>query len=90
MAKSLMKDTSHPRYEKYAERVRQFEAVYGEDWDGTMVEYDNDFVNLPLYTYSRLHSRAISVLSSNGSAKATSRKGSTRGSKIQGTPAFCL
>ena len=49
--KALMKDTSDPDYKKYARNVRQFEAEYGEDWDGTMIEYDNDFVSLPMYVY---------------------------------------
>ncbi|EJK70259.1 hypothetical protein THAOC_08396 [Thalassiosira oceanica] len=30
-------------------RVKRFEAEYGEDWDGTMIEYDSDFIGLPLY-----------------------------------------
>ena len=50
MAKSLMKDTSDPKYEHRARMVKQFEAEYGEDWDDTlMVGYDNDFVSLPVY-----------------------------------------
>ena len=49
MDKSLMKDTSDPNYEDYVRRVKQFEAEYGEDWDGTMLEYDKDFVSLPSY-----------------------------------------
>ena len=48
-SKSLM---TNPKYGECARRrVKQFEAVYGEDWDGTMVEYDNDFVSLPLYVF---------------------------------------
>ncbi|EJK64259.1 hypothetical protein THAOC_15024, partial [Thalassiosira oceanica] len=47
MAKALTKDTSHPLYEENARWVKQFEAEYGEDWDGTMIEYDSDFVDLP-------------------------------------------
>ncbi|EJK57085.1 hypothetical protein THAOC_22909, partial [Thalassiosira oceanica] len=46
--KFLMQDTSNPRYEEFAREVKQFEEEYGEDWDGTMIEYDSDFVNLPL------------------------------------------
>ncbi|EJK57254.1 hypothetical protein THAOC_22725, partial [Thalassiosira oceanica] len=45
--KFLMKDKSHPDYEKFTLEVKQFEAEYGEDWDGTMIEYDSDFVDLP-------------------------------------------
>ncbi|EJK56749.1 hypothetical protein THAOC_23300 [Thalassiosira oceanica] len=48
-AKLLMKNTSHPDYEDHVLRVKRFEAEYGEDWDGTMIEYDSDFVNLPMY-----------------------------------------
>ncbi|EJK64280.1 hypothetical protein THAOC_15001, partial [Thalassiosira oceanica] len=47
--KFLIKDTSHPDYEKFALEVKQFEAEYGEDWDGTMIKYDRDFVDLPKY-----------------------------------------
>ncbi|EJK53082.1 hypothetical protein THAOC_27545 [Thalassiosira oceanica] len=47
--KNLMKDKSHRDYEKYAREVKQFEAEYGEDWDGTMIEYDTEFVGLPEY-----------------------------------------
>ncbi|EJK72198.1 hypothetical protein THAOC_06291 [Thalassiosira oceanica] len=32
-----------------AREVKQFEEEYGEDWDGTMIEYDSDFVDLPKY-----------------------------------------
>ncbi|EJK71379.1 hypothetical protein THAOC_07191 [Thalassiosira oceanica] len=49
ITKSLMKDTSDPDYEERARVVKQFEAEYGEDWDGTMIEYDNEFVDLPKY-----------------------------------------
>ena len=49
MDKALMKDTSHPKHEERARRVKQFEAEYGEGWDGTMLEYDEDFVSLPSY-----------------------------------------
>ncbi|EJK53230.1 hypothetical protein THAOC_27383, partial [Thalassiosira oceanica] len=46
--KSLMQDTSDPDYEVYAARgVKQFEEQYGKDWDGTIIEYDDDFLNLP-------------------------------------------
>ena len=52
MAKTLMREKSHPGpdyYDKDAQTVKKFEAAYGEDWDGTMIEYDNDFVGLPHY-----------------------------------------
>ncbi|EJK59686.1 hypothetical protein THAOC_20055 [Thalassiosira oceanica] len=32
-----------------AREVKRFEVEYGEDWDGTMIEYDSDFVDLPKY-----------------------------------------
>ena len=51
LSKHLMKNTSDPKHEEYAREVKRFEAVYGEDWDGTMVEYDNDYVSLPLYVF---------------------------------------
>ena len=41
MSKRLMKDTSNPGYERYARQVKQFEAEYGEKWDGTRVENNN-------------------------------------------------
>ena len=44
-----MRNTSDPKHEEYARLVKEFEAAYGEDWDGTMIEYDNDFVSLPTY-----------------------------------------
>ena len=45
----LMKGASDPCYKESARRVKEFEAEYGEDWDGIMVEYENDFVSLPSY-----------------------------------------
>ncbi|EJK47501.1 hypothetical protein THAOC_33772 [Thalassiosira oceanica] len=42
-------DKSDPRYDKYAQEVKQFEAEYGEDWEGTAIEYDDDCVSLPSY-----------------------------------------
>ncbi|EJK65421.1 hypothetical protein THAOC_13718 [Thalassiosira oceanica] len=45
--KLLMENTSHPDYEEKARWVKQFEAEHGEDWDGTIIEYDDDFLNLP-------------------------------------------
>ena len=47
----VMKNPSNSRYEECARGLRQFEAEYGEDWDGTVVEYDNDFVRLPMYVF---------------------------------------
>ena len=44
-----MGNTSDPDYDEYAERVKQFEAKYGEDWESTMVEYSSDFIDLPMY-----------------------------------------
>jgi len=41
---------SDPAYEKYAQEVKQFEAEYGEDWEGTAIEYDG-YVNLPFYVF---------------------------------------
>jgi len=49
MFKELMMDKSDPNYEESVRRVKQFEAEYGEDWESTMIEYDNDFVSLPEY-----------------------------------------
>ena len=46
-----MKDTAHPRYNEYAELVKQFEAKYGEDWEDNMIEYSDDFVGIPIYVY---------------------------------------
>ena len=51
LSKSLMGNTAHPRYDEFAEQVKQFEAKYGDDWDDTMIEYDSDFVRLPLNVY---------------------------------------
>ncbi|EJK45495.1 hypothetical protein THAOC_35888 [Thalassiosira oceanica] len=62
MNKYLMRNTSDPDYEEHARWVKQFEAEYGEDWDGTMIEYDNDFVDLPLYVakaFGRGNLRAV-------------------------------
>ncbi|EJK71370.1 hypothetical protein THAOC_07199 [Thalassiosira oceanica] len=42
--------------EDHVLRVKRFEAEYGEDWDGTMIEYDSDFVNLPLYVANAVYS----------------------------------
>ncbi|EJK68776.1 hypothetical protein THAOC_10018 [Thalassiosira oceanica] len=42
-------DKSDPQYEKYAQEVKQFEAEYGEDWEGTVIEYDDNCVSLPSY-----------------------------------------
>ena len=44
-----MKNKSSPNYDQCAERVKQFEAKYGEDWESTMIEYSSDFVGLPFY-----------------------------------------
>ena len=49
MTKELMKDTSQPEHEERAERVKQFEAKYGVDWESTMIEYISDFIRLPFY-----------------------------------------
>ena len=46
-SKSLLPDKSDSGHEEHARTVKQFEAKYGEDWEDTMIEYDNDFVNLP-------------------------------------------
>ena len=62
LSKSLMGNTAHPRYDEFAEQVKQFEAKYGEDWDGTMIEYDNDFVSLPLYKTGRIKMSAVRLL----------------------------
>ncbi|EJK58143.1 hypothetical protein THAOC_21754 [Thalassiosira oceanica] len=58
MRRQLMENRSDPDYEDYARTVKQFEEEYGEDWDGTMIEYDRDFVGLPEYV-------AMSVYSGN-------------------------
>ncbi|EJK58110.1 hypothetical protein THAOC_21788, partial [Thalassiosira oceanica] len=49
LGRQLMKDRSDPDYERHARKVKQFEDEYGEDWDGTMIEYDSDLVDLPWY-----------------------------------------
>ncbi|EJK52826.1 hypothetical protein THAOC_27863 [Thalassiosira oceanica] len=62
MKKILAKDTFNPDYERHARMVKQFEAEYGEDWDGTMIEYDSDFVGLPFYVakaFGRGNLRAV-------------------------------
>ncbi|EJK58169.1 hypothetical protein THAOC_21728, partial [Thalassiosira oceanica] len=53
MTQFVMKktDKSDPSYEGYARKVKQFEAEYGEDWEGTAIEYDDDYVNLPFYVF---------------------------------------
>ncbi|EJK43908.1 hypothetical protein THAOC_37603 [Thalassiosira oceanica] len=55
-AKFLMMDTCDPHYIDHVIRVKQFEAEYGEDWDGTMIEYDCDFVNIPDYVIKAFYS----------------------------------
>ncbi|EJK68238.1 hypothetical protein THAOC_10604 [Thalassiosira oceanica] len=52
MTQFVMKktDKSDPSYEGYARKVKQFEAEYGEDWEGTAIEYDG-YVNLPFYVF---------------------------------------
>ncbi|EJK72444.1 hypothetical protein THAOC_06027, partial [Thalassiosira oceanica] len=54
MYRQLMEDTSNPNYKEHARWVKQFEEEYGEDWDGTMIEYDSDFVDLPIYVVMAL------------------------------------
>jgi len=51
MTMFLMKNTSvaDPNYEIYAREVNRFEAEYGDDWDGTTIEYGSDFVSIPDY-----------------------------------------
>ena len=46
---SLMEDLSvdDPEFETARREVNRFKAEYGEDWDGTKIEYDSDFVSLP-------------------------------------------
>lgn len=46
---SFVIDPSHPEYEEHVRAEKEFEEEYGEDWDSTIIEYDNDFVNLPEY-----------------------------------------
>jgi len=48
-AKELMVDESNPLRKHFALMVEQFEAEYGEDWDGTKIEYGNGFVDIPMY-----------------------------------------
>ncbi|EJK77116.1 hypothetical protein THAOC_01072 [Thalassiosira oceanica] len=50
----LMEDTSNPNYKEHARKVKQFEEEYGEDWDGTMIDYDSDFIDLPKYVAKAL------------------------------------
>ncbi|EJK64727.1 hypothetical protein THAOC_14510, partial [Thalassiosira oceanica] len=67
--KSLMQDTSHPQYEYCVREVKRFEAEYGEDWDGTMIEYDSDFVDLPTHVIKALgkgNFRAVLIWLSEG------------------------
>ncbi|EJK77347.1 hypothetical protein THAOC_00826, partial [Thalassiosira oceanica] len=54
LRRQLMKNRSDPDYERHARKVKQFEEEYGEDWDGTMIKYDRDFVNIPLYIFQAL------------------------------------
>ncbi|EJK56593.1 hypothetical protein THAOC_23492 [Thalassiosira oceanica] len=42
-------DKSDPRYEQCARKVKEFEAEYGEDWESTVIKYDDDCVSLPSY-----------------------------------------
>ena len=42
-------DPFHPSYQQSARKVEQFEAEYGEDWEGSMIEYRKDFINLPAH-----------------------------------------
>ena len=44
-----MQGTSDPDHERYARKVKQFKAKYGEDWDGTIIEYSDDLISLPMY-----------------------------------------
>ncbi|EJK73976.1 hypothetical protein THAOC_04378 [Thalassiosira oceanica] len=50
MTQLVMKkmEKSDPVYEHCAREVKQFEAEYGEDWEVTAIEYDDDCVGLPL------------------------------------------
>ena len=59
MSKRLMKDTSDPNYELRARQVKQFEAEYGEKWDGTRIENNNDFVSLPFYVVKAAHEGSL-------------------------------
>jgi len=52
MIKSIVEDKSNIHdydYETYVREVKLFEAGYGDDWEGNVIEYSNDFVSLPLY-----------------------------------------
>ncbi|EJK52009.1 hypothetical protein THAOC_28766 [Thalassiosira oceanica] len=51
-----MRDQSDSNYEQRVRMVKQFEAEYGEDWDGTMIEYDCDFVNIQDYVIKAVYS----------------------------------
>mmetsp|Transcript_2931 Transcript_2931/g.5826 ORF Transcript_2931/g.5826 Transcript_2931/m.5826 type:complete len:420 (-) Transcript_2931:112-1371(-) len=60
MTKMVMKecfDKSDPRYESCARDVKEFEAEFGEDWEDTAIEYDNDGISLPLYIVNAMKSR---------------------------------
>jgi len=46
---NLMQDPSSPDHERWARKVKRFKAKYGEDWDGTMIEYSDDLISLPMY-----------------------------------------
>ena len=59
MLKQLLNGASDPDYEKHAREIEQFEAEYGEDWESTMIEYSNDFVNLPWYVVKAAHARTV-------------------------------
>ncbi|EJK70738.1 hypothetical protein THAOC_07880 [Thalassiosira oceanica] len=53
-----MSNTSHPDHDRYAREGREvklFEEEYGDDWEGTMIEYDRDFVSLPGYMAKAAH-----------------------------------
>ncbi|EJK54132.1 hypothetical protein THAOC_26305 [Thalassiosira oceanica] len=72
MVKSLMKNTFNPNYERHAREVKHFEEEYGEDWDGTMIEYDSDFVDLPEYVvaaFGKGNLRAVLQWLSKGNLK---------------------
>jgi len=69
-----MKDTSDPNYVRSARLVKQFEDEYGEDWEGTMIDYDNDYVSLPLYVGGALtHGNLRTVLQWIGKGKIKER-----------------
>ncbi|EJK52413.1 hypothetical protein THAOC_28310, partial [Thalassiosira oceanica] len=47
MIKSIVEDKSNIHdydYETYVREVKLFEAEYGDDWEGNVIEYDSDFV----------------------------------------------